>query len=70
MTKVEIELRNRGTQPAEAFVREGIERNDNNEWKVVESSTPHERLGANTVQFKVTVPAGGKTTIIYTVECE
>ena len=70
VTKIEIELRNRGSQPAEAFVREGIERNDNNEWKVVESTTPHERLGANTVQFKVMVPAGGKTTIIYTVECE
>lgn len=70
VTKVEIELKNRGTQPAEAFVREGIERDDNNQWKIVESSTPSEQLGANTVQFKVKVPAGGKTTIIYTVEVE
>jgi hypothetical protein len=70
VTKVEVELMNRGRQPAEAFVREGIERYDDNQWKVVESTTPNERLGANTVQFKVQVPAGGKTTIIYTVECE
>ena len=70
VTKVEIELRNRGTQPAEAFVREGIERDDNNQWKIVESTTPSERLGANTLQFKVQVPAGGKTTILYTVEVE
>jgi hypothetical protein len=70
VTKVEVELKNRGTQPAEAFVREGIERHRDNQWKVVESTTPSERLGANTVQFKVQVPAGGKTTIVYTVECE
>jgi hypothetical protein len=70
VTKVEVELKNRGTQPAEAFVREGIERYRDNQWKVVESTTQNERLGANTVQFKVQVPAGGKITIIYTVECE
>jgi hypothetical protein len=63
-------LTNRGIQAAEAFVREGIERYDDNEWKIVESTNPSERLGANTVQFKVSVPAGGKTTIVYTVECE
>ena len=70
VTKVEVILTNRGTQAAEAFVREGIERYDDNEWKIVESTNPSERLGANTVQFKVSVPAGGKTTIVYTVECE
>jgi hypothetical protein len=70
VTRVEIELLNRGKQPAEAFVREGIERYDDNQWKVVESEIPGEQLGANTVQFKVQVPAGGKKTIVYTVECE
>lgn len=70
VTKVEVVLSNRGAQTAEAFVREGIERYDDNEWKIVESTNPSERLGANTVQFKVSVPAGGKTTIVYTVECE
>ena len=63
-------LTNRGIQPAEAFVREGIERYDDNQWKIVESTNPSEPLGANTVQFKVNVAAGGKTTIVYTVECE
>jgi hypothetical protein len=51
-------------------VREGIERYDDNQWKIVESSTPSERLGANNVQFKVTVPAGGRVTVTYTVENE
>lgn len=70
VTRVEVVLINRGTQPAEAFVREGIERYDDNQWKIIESTTPSEILGANTVQFKANVPAGGKTTIIYVVECE
>lgn len=70
MTRIEVVLINRGSLAAEAFVREGIERYDDNQWKIVESTTPSETLGANTVQFKVDVPAGGKTTIIYSVECE
>ncbi|MEP6707506.1 MAG: hypothetical protein ABJC05_08305 [Pyrinomonadaceae bacterium] len=70
VTRVEVVLTNRGAQPAEAFVREGIERYDDNQWKIVESTTPSEPLGANTVQFKSMVPAGGKLTIVYTVECE
>ena len=70
VTRIEEVLINRGSQPAEAFVREGIERYDDNQWKIVETTTPGEPLGANTVQFKASVPAGGKTTIVYTVECE
>jgi hypothetical protein len=70
VTRVEVVLTNRGALAAEAFVREGIERYDDNQWKIVESTTPSETLGANTVQFKVEVPAGGKATIVYTVECE
>jgi hypothetical protein len=70
VTRVEVVLINRGSQRAEAFVREGIERYDDNQWKIVESTMPSETLGANTVQFKVDVPAGGKTTIVYSVECE
>jgi hypothetical protein len=71
ITKVEIVLSNRGAQAAEAFVRESIERYDDNQWKITESSPADgERLGANTVQFKVNVPTGGKTTIVYTVENE
>ncbi|MDT5061924.1 MAG: hypothetical protein QOH63_2383 [Acidobacteriota bacterium] len=70
VTRVEVVLSNRGARPAEAFVREGIERYEDNQWKIVESNVPSERLAANTVQFKVMVPAGGSTTVAYTVECE
>lgn len=70
MTRIEVVIMNRGARAAEAFVREGIERYDDNQWKIVESSTPSERLGANNVQFKVTVPAGGRVTVTYTVENE
>ena len=70
VTKVEVVLNNRGSQPAEAFVRESIERYDDNQWKIVDSTSASERLGSNIVQFKVNVPAGNKTTIVYTVECE
>jgi hypothetical protein len=70
VTKVEVVLMNRGVLPAEAFVREGIERYDDNQWKIVDSTATSERLGANTAQFKVSVPAGSKSTLVYTVECE
>lgn len=70
VTRVEVVLSNRGSQPADTFVREGIERYDDNQWKIVESPIAAEELGANTLQFKVGVPAGGKTTILYTVECQ
>ena len=70
VTRVEIVLMNRGSAPAEAFVREGIERHDDNVWKIIESSVPAEPLGANTVQFKATIPAGGRVTITYTVESD
>jgi len=70
VTKVEVVLMNRGALPAEAYVREGIERYDDNQWKIVDSTATSERLGANTAQFKVSVPAGSKTTVVYAVECE
>jgi len=70
VTRIEVVLSNRGALEAEAFVRETIERYDDNQWKIIESTTPNETLGANTVQFKVKVAAGGKTTIIYVVENE
>ena len=70
VTRIEIVLSNRGALAAEAIVRETIERYDENKWKLVESTTPSETLGANTVQFKTMVPAGGKTTIVYIVENE
>ncbi|HEV2864003.1 MAG TPA: hypothetical protein VGX48_23605 [Pyrinomonadaceae bacterium] len=68
VTRVEVVLTNRGSVAAEAFVREGVEPFADNQWTVLEQSHPHERLGANNLQFKVHVPPGGKTTVTYTVE--
>ena len=69
VTRVEVVLTNRGPREAEAFVREGVEQFADNQWKVLESSpAQHERLGANSLQFRVPVPAGGQATVTYTVE--
>ena len=68
VTRVEVVLANRGGLPVEAYVREGIESHAENQWTISASSSPSEQLGANTAQFKVQVPAGGKTTVSYTVE--
>lgn len=70
VTKIEVVISNRGALAAEAFVRESIERYDDNQWNITDSNVTGERLGANTMQFKVTVAAGGKSTIAYTVENE
>lgn len=67
ITRVEVVLTNRGSQPAEAFVREGVEPNGENQW-TLQSSVDAERLSANTFQVKVLVPARGTTTVGYTIE--
>jgi hypothetical protein len=68
ITRVEIVLTNRGAREAEAFVRERVEPFDDNQWRVLESSATAEQLGANLVQFRLRVPAGGTQTLTYTVE--
>lgn len=68
ITTIEVELTNRSKVAAEAFVRDGIEPFGQGNWSIVTSSARHERLGANTIQFAVTVPPGGKTKVTYTVE--
>ncbi|HEY9285987.1 MAG TPA: hypothetical protein VIP46_21230 [Pyrinomonadaceae bacterium] len=68
LTRVEIVLTNRGARATEAFVRERVEPYDGNQWRVLESSAPAEPLGANLVQFRLRVPAGGTQTLTYTVE--
>lgn len=68
ITSVEVVITNRGRLAAEAFIREGIEGFADNQWTILESSVPGERLGASGAQFKVQVPAGSKTTVTYTVE--
>lgn len=47
---------------------EGVEPYGDNQWDIIEPSEPAERLAANTFQMRVRVPAGGKTTVTYTVE--
>ena len=68
ITSVEIVISNRGPQAAEAYVRESIEPHEDNQWTLLASSAQGERLGASAVQFRLQVPAGGKTTLTYTVE--
>jgi hypothetical protein len=70
VTTVEVVLTNRGTVAADAFVREGIEEYADNKWAITTSSHKGERLSANLTQFKVSVPAGGKTVVTYTVETQ
>jgi hypothetical protein len=40
------------------------------EWKVTASSVPAEKLSASEVRFRVSVPAGGTTTLTYTVQID
>jgi hypothetical protein len=68
ITSVEVVITNRGALAAEAFVRESIESFADNQWTILTSSVQGERLGAGAIQFKLQVPAGGKTTLTYTVE--
>lgn len=68
ITRIEVVLTNRGARASEAFVREGLEPFAENQWTILESSHPTERLAANSIQIKTQVPAGGKTTVTYTVE--
>jgi hypothetical protein len=68
VTRIEVVLTNRSAVPVEARVREGIEAYGENQWTLSARSAPSEQLGANTVQFRVEVPARGKTTVSYTVE--
>ena len=68
MTRVEVVLTNRGALAVEAYVRDAVEPYGENQWTVVESSATSEKLGANSIQFKVQVPAGGKTVVTYKLE--
>lgn len=68
MTRIEVVLTNRGPLAVEVYVRDGVEPFADNQWTIVESSATAEKLGANSVQFKVQVPAGGKTAVTYTLE--
>ena len=40
------------------------------EWRITASSTPPEKLSASEMRFRVSVPAGGTTTLTYTVQID
>ncbi len=67
-TRVEVEISNRGADPAVAFVREGIEEWGNHDWTITQSSHPQQKLGDRMMEFKLDVPAKGSVKVEYTVE--
>jgi hypothetical protein len=67
VTQVEIRITNRGSSPATAFVREGVE-GHGREWTVSESTHPHQKLGDRMMEFRLSVPANASILLVYTVE--
>ncbi len=62
----EISLRNRKDTTVEIRVVEPMYRGAN--WRMKGSSLPYEAVDANTVEFRVKVPADGESLLAYTVE--
>lgn len=63
----EIKLRNRKTSgEVEVRVPETLFRWNN--WQILESSLPFTQLDANTIEYRVNVPAGEEVTLRYTVQ--
>lgn len=62
---VEVELRNASGQAARIEVHESLPRWT--DWEIVDASGNHEKTDAQTVRFDVEVPAGGTSTLTYTV---
>jgi hypothetical protein len=61
----EIQLRNHKEAAVEVKVLENLYRSAN--WKIEQSSQPHEKESSHRIRFDVTVPADGETTVRYTV---
>lgn len=61
-----VVVRNAGTREATVDVREAR----GGEWTVVRSSIPPRRASSSVVYFPVRVPAGGATTLTYTIRAE
>jgi hypothetical protein len=68
VTRIEVTISNRGSDPATAFVREGTETWGGGEWTVTESTHPHQKLGDHMMEFKIAVPAKSSVKLEYTVE--
>ena len=61
-----IRLVNRGTHAQNVTVREHLYRWT--QWNIVQNSTKYEKRNADTIDFKVDVPANGEVKIAYTVQ--
>jgi len=59
----EIEVRNAKPQPQRVILRETI----GGDWRVLSESAPHEKVNAQTAQWRLEVPAEGKTQLTYRV---
>jgi hypothetical protein len=68
LASIEVMLSNRAAAESTAFVREGVEPYGDGDWTVTQSTQPHQKLGARTIEFRVAVPARGEVKIGYTVE--
>ena len=63
---IEIRLRNRKeSETVEVRIPERMTRWNN--WQILDSSIPYERLDASTIEFRADVPAGEETVITYRV---
>jgi hypothetical protein len=61
----EITLRNHKEEDVEVRVVEHLSRWS--EWEIIEEGAPHNKLDAQTAEWRVEVPADGETTVTYTV---
>jgi hypothetical protein len=62
----EVKLRNRKEEDVEVSVEEFFY----GDWRILDSSLPHERRDATTAVFRVPVSAGGETVLTYRVRIE
>lgn len=67
VTQVETVITNHGARAVTALVREAVE-TYGREWTVIESTHPHQKLGARMMEFRLPVPANASVSLVYTVE--
>ncbi len=58
-----VSIRNHKTDPVTVTVRDPVP----GDWKVLDSSLPHVKRDAHTIEFEVPVPANGETVLTYRV---
>ena len=68
VTRVEVVIENRGPEPTNAYVREGVENFNRGNWTVTQSSHKETRLGELSMEFKLDVPAGEKAQVTYSLK--